>query len=133
MALVQVFANDAQQVRGFLSLVQVGSCQSCSQMLRGCLKRDNRCDDARCGKADRHHSIARFIRRSLGASVHTRNYASTIFIRNNSSATCTAFSAAPLRSVSVAHQKASPCGTVRSRRRRLTKTASSPAVSAGVT
>ena len=49
------------------------------------------------------------------------------------SAICTAFSAAPLRRLSETHQNDSPCSTVGSLRMRLTNTASSPALSAGVT
>ena len=49
------------------------------------------------------------------------------------SAICTAFSAAPLRRLSDTHQNDRPCSTVGSLRMRLTKTASSPAHSTGVT
>jgi hypothetical protein len=49
------------------------------------------------------------------------------------SAICTAFNAAPLRRLSDTHQNDRPCSTVGSLRMRLTKTASSPALSSGVT
>ena len=81
----------------------------------------------------RSHRIARAGCHPVRRPVHAARLAWISPCSTSASAICTAFSAAPLRRLSETHQKARPFGTVGSRRRRETKTASSPAASAGVT
>jgi Nucleotidyltransferase domain len=74
--------------------------------------------------------------RRFGArSIPRPDYAAFASIRCaiSVSAICTAFNAAPLRRLSDTHQNDNPFATVGSLRIRLTYTASSPALSSGVT